>query len=146
MNNDLPSHSSAVEEKLERHHRKQSWTRPVFVSIPGVRSRHLRIFVPNTTTLNQLRMNRMRRKRGPVLVALACLAVFFTVVLVSKGVGHGNWSNDWESHNSNAEPPTLVFQRKDLQRIWKWEVSSGHYPSTQSSTSSVRTTLFGING
>ena len=31
------------------------------------------------------------------------------------------------------ERPTLVFRREDLQRIWHWEVSSGHFPSRQRS-------------
>ena len=34
-----------------------------------------------------------------------------------------------------GDPPTLVFTRADLQRIWKWEIESGHYPSGQKSAS-----------
>ncbi|KAF8169519.1 glycosyltransferase family 32 protein [Pholiota molesta] len=127
MTSDLPSHSSAVEEKLERQHR-QSWTRPVSLSIPGVRTRRLRILVPNAGPFNTLRVNRMRRKRGPLLVALACLAVFFTVLLVSKSFGRSDWGDQWQG-GSTTEPPTLVFKRRDLQKIWKWEIASGHYPS-----------------
>ncbi|KAJ3511277.1 hypothetical protein NLJ89_g4193 [Agrocybe chaxingu] len=72
----------------------------------------------------------MRRKRGPLLITLACLAVFFTVVLVTKSIGHSEWGDQWQQ-GSSMEPSTLVFKRLDLQRIWKWEVASGHYPSTQ---------------
>lgn len=129
MTSDLPSHSSAVEEKLERQH-KSSWTRPVSLAIPGVRSRRLRILVPNAGPFNRLHVARMKRKRGPLLVAVACLAVFFTVVIVSKGVGH---SDQWQG-GSVTEPSTLVFSREDLQRVWKWEIASGHYPSSASST------------
>lgn len=25
-----------------------------------------------------------------------------------------------------GDPPTLVFRREDLQRIWTWEIASGH--------------------
>ncbi len=32
-----------------------------------------------------------------------------------------------------ATPPTLVHRREDLQRIWHWELASGHYPSRQRS-------------
>ncbi|KAK1232320.1 hypothetical protein PQX77_004571 [Marasmius sp. AFHP31] len=28
--------------------------------------------------------------------------------------------------------PTLVFRREDLQRIWHWEIASGHHPSRRS--------------
>lgn len=128
MTSDLPSHSSAIEEKLERQQHRQSWTRPVSLSIPGVRTRRLRILVPNAGPFNTLRVNRMRRKRGPLLVALACLAVFFTVLLVSKSFGRSDWGDQWQG-GSTPEPPTLVFKRRDLQKIWKWEIASGHYPS-----------------
>ena len=131
MNGDLPSHSSAVEEKLKRQH-KSSWTKPLFLAIPGVRSRRFRILVPNAGPFNRLHMARMKRKRGPLLVAVACLAVFLTVVVVAKGIGHSDWNNQWQG-GPKGEPSTLVFKREDLQRIWKWEIASGHYPSTQSS-------------
>lgn len=32
-----------------------------------------------------------------------------------------------------GKPPTLVFRRADLQKIWEWEIASGHYPSTRPS-------------
>ncbi|PPQ65136.1 hypothetical protein CVT24_003226 [Panaeolus cyanescens] len=125
----LPSHSSAIEEKLERH-RSTAWTRPISLPIPGVRTRRLRILVPNTASLNNVRLTRLRRKRGPLFVAAACLAVFFTVLLVGKSFGRADWNENGQENNN--EPPTLVFGRQDLQRIWKWEISSGHYPSQQS--------------
>jgi WD repeat and SOF domain-containing protein 1 len=136
MNSDLPSHSSAIEEKLKHrsHASLSAWTRPYNISIPGVRTRRLRIYIPNAGPFNQLRTGRMRRKRGPVLVGLACLAVFLTVILVSKSFGRSEWGDQWQG-SSQAEPPTLVYQRRDLQKIWKWEVASGHYPSSQTSAS-----------
>ena len=30
-----------------------------------------------------------------------------------------------------GDPPTLVFTRADLQRIWEWEIDSGHYPTVK---------------
>ena len=131
MNVDLPSHSSVVEEKLERQH-KSSWIKPMFLAIPGVPNRRLRILVPNVGPFNRQHMARIKRKRGPLLVAVACLAVFLTVVIVSKGVGHSDWNNQWQGAPT-GESSTLVFKREDLQRIWKWEIASGHFPSTQSS-------------
>ncbi|KAF7346844.1 Snorna binding protein [Mycena sanguinolenta] len=38
---------------------------------------------------------------------------------------------EWDEETSD-EPSTLVFRREDLQRIWNWEIASGHYPSGQS--------------
>ncbi|KAJ7507259.1 glycosyltransferase family 32 protein [Mycena galericulata] len=115
----LPLHSSAVLEKeqLQRSINNATWLRPVLIPIPGVRTRRLRVLVPSL---------RVRRHRGPLLVCFACLAVVITVVLVSRNFGR----NEWEP--PSEEPPTLVFHREDLQRIWNWEIASGHFPSGHS--------------
>jgi WD repeat and SOF domain-containing protein 1 len=133
MNGDLPCHSSVIEEKLERQH-KSSWIKPIFLAIPGVPNRRLRILVPNVGPFNRQHMARIKRKRGPLLVVVACLAVFLTVVIVTKGIGHSDWNNQWQGAPT-SESSTLVFKREDLQIIWKWEIASGHYPSSQSSPS-----------
>ncbi|KAG6829925.1 hypothetical protein H0H92_002948 [Tricholoma furcatifolium] len=49
-------------------------------------------------------------------------------MMLSRGrSNHDEWSENWPP----SDPSTLVFRRDDLQRIWKWEVASGHYPSAQ---------------
>ena len=135
----LPTHSSAVEEKLERQQRRASgsfpsWTRPVSLPIPGVRSRRLRILVPTAVagSFNNLRMSRMRRKRGPAFVALVCIAVCFALVLLTKSILRRSRRGDWDT--PSGEPSTLVYKREDLQKIWRWEIESGHYPSLQPRT------------
>ncbi|THU97646.1 glycosyltransferase family 32 protein [Dendrothele bispora CBS 962.96] len=58
------------------------------------------------------------------------MAVVMTVMLFSRNVGSENWPEPpW---SPPVDPPTLVFRRVDLQRIWNWEVTSGHYPSRRS--------------
>lgn len=132
----LPTHSSAIEEKLERQHRTNnslsSWTRPVSLPIPGVRSRRLRILLPTAVagSLNNFRMSRMRRKRGPAFFAIL-FAVCFALVLLTKAVLRRSRRGDWDT--PSGDPSTLVFKREDLQKIWKWEIESGHYPSKQPS-------------
>jgi len=37
----------------------------------------------------------------------------------------------WSTPFIPGEPPTLVFGRAELQKIWRWEVQSGHYPSSR---------------
>ncbi|KAJ3499427.1 hypothetical protein NMY22_g19510 [Coprinellus aureogranulatus] len=127
----LPTHSSAIDEKLERQRHSlthQPWTRIYHFPIPGVPNRRLRLRLPNDAKLNPLRISRLRRKRGPLFVSLACLAVFFTVLLVSKSTGRTQWDPDWQP-SPQGNSPTLVFRRQHLQDIWKWEIESGHYPS-----------------
>jgi DDB1- and CUL4-associated factor 13 len=132
-----PSRSSAIEEKrhlVNANTQAHGWFRLVHVHIPGVRNRRLRLILPNFGPFNQLRMARVRRSRGPLLVCLACMAFFITVMLVSrKDSSTNNWSPDnWPTSIDDAS--TLVFKREDLQRIWKWEIASGHFPSRQPST------------
>ncbi|KAJ7747951.1 glycosyltransferase family 32 protein [Mycena maculata] len=115
----LPLHSSAVLEKKQlQRSNNAGWLQPVLVPIPGVSTRRLRVLVPTI---------RLRRQRGPLLVCFACLAVVFTVIVVSR---NGFSRNEWEP--SPEEPSTLVFRREDLQRIWNWEIASGHFPSGHS--------------
>ncbi|XP_006455251.1 hypothetical protein AGABI2DRAFT_209653 [Agaricus bisporus var. bisporus H97] len=147
---ELPSHSSAVEEKLQRkahtaYAPTAAWTRPLYFSIPGVRDRHLRILVPNWALLfpsrggmlltsasapalypaGSPRIMLLKRRRGPIFLLLAALALLFTLATLLRKRGSQNWNVE----EGSGEPPTLVFRKKDLQQIWKWEIESGHYPS-----------------
>lgn len=126
-NGALPLHQpSAVREKEELllNNSNAAWFQPILVPIPGVRTRRLRVPFPTL---------RLRRQRGPLLVCFACMAVVLTVILLSRGLGRTEWDPE-----SSDEPSTLVFRREDLQRIWSWEVASGHYPSSQSSAFSTQ--------
>lgn len=132
MNNGiLPNHSSAVQEKLHRSNGSPSWTRPVLLPIPGVHTRRLRIFVPNVASFPQLRGARFRRSRGPLLLCVACMALILTVIVL-RSQSSRQWTENWPP--TIGESSTLVFRREDLQRIWKWEVASGHFPSRMTST------------
>lgn len=152
---DLPSHSSAVEEKLlQKSHAaslNSAWTRPLYLPIPGVRTRRLRVLVPNISFLfpsssrggiiignpsasmfspsSASRIMLTKRRRAPLLVVFATLAVFFTFTTLLRNRGSQNWVEE-----GSSEPSTLVFRKKDLQKIWEWEIESGHYPSHASST------------
>jgi WD repeat and SOF domain-containing protein 1 len=133
MNNGiLPNHSSAVQEKLHRSNNgSASWTKPVLLPIPGVRTRRLRIFVPNVASFQQIRGSRVRRSRRPLLLCFACVALILIVIVLRSQSSH-QWRENWPP--SIGESSTLVFRREDLQRIWKWEVASGHFPSRMSGT------------
>lgn len=127
----LPNHSSAVQEKLHRANGSASWTRPVLLPIPGVRTRRLRLYVPNVTSFSQIRGSRVRRSRGPLLLCMACMALILTVIIL-RSQSSRQWTENWPPPLGEAS--TLVFRREDLQRIWKWEIASGHFPSRMTST------------
>lgn len=128
LSNGLPSYSSAVQEKLHRngHTPLDGWIVPVSLPIPGVKTRRLRVLVPNLPLLHQFSISKLGRRRGPALLYAFVIATVFTLFALAKRFG--TEQKQWPSLNQ-GEPPTLVFQREDLQRIWKWEIASGHYPS-----------------
>ncbi|KAH9474820.1 hypothetical protein JR316_0013286 [Psilocybe cubensis] len=133
MNSDLPSHS--LEKKARSH---ASWTGPFLIPIPGVRTRRLRIYLPNAAPLIPVRLTRVRRKRGPLLILLVCLAILCTFTFTKKSFQRPTWTESPWIQSEPYDPPTLIFQRPHLQRIWKWEVASGHYPSREPIPAEIR--------
>jgi len=130
LTNGLPSYSAAIQEKLYRHGRSSSWLVPLSTPIPGIRNRRLRLWVPNPARVHQVSVARFGRKRGTLLM---CFGVFlFVFVTFAVHRRFNSSSKQWPTFPT-GDPPTLVFTRADLQRIWKWEIESGHYPSSQKS-------------
>ncbi|KAI0673548.1 hypothetical protein C8Q78DRAFT_632019 [Trametes maxima] len=124
----LPTHSSAVREKWQRHyHSASSWLVPISLPIPGVRTRRLRLMLPNVSRLYQSTVARFGRRKGRVLLVVAVIAIVLTAVTMFHPRYH--FVPEDRSWNTYQEPTTLVYRREDLQRIWEWEVAAGHYPS-----------------
>src|SRR5258706_15161314 len=115
ISNILPrfsSPSSAEREKYASYGAKMPWI--VVIPVPLLR---IRLRCINSYKLYALTITRFRRRRGSLFLLLLFIffAIFVKVLFFRK-----------ERH-------TLVFRREDLQRIWHWEVSSGHFPSRQGS-------------
>ena len=66
-----------------------------------------------------------------MILAAGFLAAVFTIVMMISL--RDRFSSEDRTWTTYAEPPTLVYRREDLQRIWEWEVAAGHYPSGQKS-------------
>ncbi|KAL0951334.1 hypothetical protein HGRIS_008039 [Hohenbuehelia grisea] len=125
--NSLPTYSSAVEEKRHRQG-SSSWTTPIYIPLPGVRTRRLRIPFPNARMIHQFSVSRFGHKRGPAMLLVGLLVILWTLVAFTQRIG----THEKEWRKAFPGPPsTLVFHRADLQHIWKWEIASGHYPSRQ---------------
>ncbi|KAF8640962.1 hypothetical protein AX17_000608 [Amanita inopinata Kibby_2008] len=125
--NGLPvysSSSSAVQEKLALH--SASWWVVISLSIPGVPSRRLRLLAPNPKRVHEFTTTRFGRKRGSFLLCLSIFALVFTTFALAQRFG--TQAKQWPTPFT-GDPPTLIYKREDLQRIWQWEISSGHYPS-----------------
>ncbi|KIP04098.1 hypothetical protein PHLGIDRAFT_110061 [Phlebiopsis gigantea 11061_1 CR5-6] len=128
--NGLPTYNAAVREKQHRHHHSVSWLNPVSLPIPGVRTRRLRLMLPNFSRLYHSSQVRFGRRRGPLVLFLGLFAVIYVVLAVTKRLTSDDQS--WSSPIPFAgEPSTLVYKREDLQRIWEWEIAAGHYPSSR---------------
>ncbi|KAI0320357.1 hypothetical protein OF83DRAFT_602412 [Amylostereum chailletii] len=128
--NNLPMFSSAVQEKMHRSAQSMSWTLHVSMPIPGVSTRRLRLPLPNVPRMYRISASRFGRRRGFVVMVVAVVALFFTVFALSRRLGS---TKQWPTPMDLVirDPPTLVYEREDLQRIWKWEIESGHYPSSR---------------
>ncbi|KAJ7706290.1 hypothetical protein B0H17DRAFT_1036612 [Mycena rosella] len=120
----LPHYNfSAVQEKY--HGRIAPWFVSVPLAIPGLRTRRLRFWLPNPRRIHQFSVSRFGRKRGFAVMVFAFAAMVFTTFALAKRFA--TEEKTWPVFT--GDPPTLVFQREDLIGIWKWEISSGHYPS-----------------
>jgi WD repeat and SOF domain-containing protein 1 len=106
------SPSSAEREKYASYGAKTPWI--VILPVPLLRRHQIRFI---NSWKYALTITRFRRRRGSLFLLLLFVffAIFVKVLFFRK-----------ERH-------TLVFRREDLQRIWYWEVSSGHFPSRQGS-------------
>ncbi|KAL1662780.1 hypothetical protein GGF50DRAFT_58274 [Schizophyllum commune] len=128
----LPMNSSVKEKEKLIRSAQPPWTRPILLRIPGVPDRALRVLIPNTSRLQQMRLPRNGRRRGPILLCCALVAALFTlIILTRKPHKNDDWAQPWQPVQQ-GDPSTLVFQREHLQRIWEWEIASGHYPSRRS--------------
>lgn len=123
------SSSSAVQEKFGRRP-PRPWFIPVSMSIPGLRTRRLRMIFLDPRRLHHSATSRFGRAKGSAILFLGFLVcLLFTFALGKRfGTREKKWPRPF------IVEPTLVFKREDLQRIWHWEISSGHYPSHRSST------------
>ncbi|RDB28629.1 hypothetical protein Hypma_015633 [Hypsizygus marmoreus] len=129
--NSLPSFassSSAVQEKLG-HHNLPPWFIPVSLPIPGVKTRRLRLFLPNPRRLHSSSVLRFGKKAGTAILLFGFLFLVFITFAFTKRFG--TRTKKWP-RPPFMKPSTLVVRPEDLQRIWQWEIASGHYPSRRS--------------
>lgn len=129
--NGLP-HMDPFSEEKKAHLRSRSWAKPaVFIPIPGVSSRRLRMTVPNDLLPYSKGGSSLPtgQKKRRLLGCFICIAVIFTVFAFSKRFKK---AEDSPRGPPPQEPSTLVFRREHLQSIWNWEIASGHFPSRAS--------------
>ena len=111
------SPSSAVQEKYARYAAQAPWFAVITITVPFVSILRIRLFFLNPRKPYAIIVTRFGRRRGWLLFFLS----FLLFVLLFKLIFLG------------SDRPSLVFKREDLQRIWHWEIASGHFPSRQES-------------
>ncbi|KAF7310819.1 Pyruvate kinase [Mycena chlorophos] len=107
------------------HARNHSW----FIAVPGLGPRRLLL---NPRRAHQLAVSRFGRRAGLILILAGLVFLLLALLNIISFVQRllGRRETTWPTFvRVQKDPPTLVFRREELQRIWAWEVSSGHYPS-----------------
>ena len=122
----LPSYSNAIEEKHRLTSRPSSWF--ITFDIPLLKQRRLKLPIPMLRTTWRFRTS----KKG-ISVILWIVTILFTgFVFVLLRALYTQRYPPWTEFIIGKHP-TLVFGREDLQKIWEWEIASGHYPSSRRS-------------
>ena len=129
--NGLPVFTSSIHEKKLRHAKASSWTVSIFLPIPGCRNRHFHLILPNLSLLHQVTLSHFSRRRSTLVLLFAFVSMTFIIFAIAQRFR--TEEKQWSAPFIPGEPPTLVFGREDLQKIWQWEVQSGHYPSRRDS-------------
>jgi DDB1- and CUL4-associated factor 13 len=130
--NGLPVFTPSIHEKKLRHPKPPSWTISLYLPIPGLRNRHLHIILPNLPLFHRFTLSHFSRRRGTLFLFITCVSIVFTIFAIVQRIRAQE--KQWAAPLFPGDPPTLVFGREDLQKIWRWEVQSGHYPSSRDST------------
>ena len=129
----LPSFSNPVYEKQSLRSRPSHWTTTYYFHVPGSRrGRRIKLILPVPKNIYQSAVHRWGRKRAFALFLGTCLLLLWTLLSFGKR-HHGPERHFPPTEGSGTEPSTLVFSREDLQRVWEWEIASGHYPSSRKS-------------
>ncbi len=129
----LPSFSSAIEEKHHLTSRPSTFFTSFYIPLPG--RKRIVVPLPIPPGVWYWISTRFGRRKASALVWMFMAVLGWLVLgLLKSAVNHRpRWSDA-----IIGDPPTLVYGREDLRRIWNWEVASGHYPSTRASTSHSR--------
>ncbi|GJJ08856.1 hypothetical protein Clacol_003076 [Clathrus columnatus] len=155
----LPTPNSMIQEKHSlRNGRLQSWTATYYIQFPpslpfmrrhnsslihnpsprrrgGLASlfapRRFKIIVPLPGNIYHSAVIHYGRRRATVGLLAFCLFVLWIFISLLKRGQYSYHGDNMNSDNDESEPPTLVFARQDLQRVWEWEIASGHYPSSR---------------
>lgn len=135
----LPSYSTTLHEKYSLRSRPSSWTTTYQFQLPWRRGgvpRRINIVLPHPPHVYHSTVQRFGRRRAFAIFLGTFVLILWTLLTMRKrfGTPQTQWPLTFQ-----GDPPTLVYAREDLQRVWEWEIASGHYPSSRKSTS--RTSL-----
>lgn len=68
-------------------------------------------------------------RRRPYCVVVVLFVLGYTAVALH--LRYMTQEQTWIPPFNVLGPPTLVYDVRDLKRVWQWEISAGHYPSAQ---------------
>ncbi|KDQ09256.1 hypothetical protein BOTBODRAFT_47675 [Botryobasidium botryosum FD-172 SS1] len=127
----LPSHTFHEKEYFAQNSSTTTfpsgWLTFILIPIP-LTHRRLKIVLPISPRIWQLSTSRLGRKTASTLGCFLFMLCIFLTFAVGKRFGSSSktWPQPFQ-----GDPPSLVFDRQDLRKVWEWEIASGHYPSSE---------------
>lgn len=73
------------------------------------------------------------RRRPYSLAAALFIAAYTVLALYLRYVTE---EKIWIPPFTILGPPTLIYDVRDLRKVWQWEIAAGHYPSAHSGSRS----------
>ncbi|KAI0053359.1 hypothetical protein FA95DRAFT_1674386 [Auriscalpium vulgare] len=143
---DLPYGPPAYHASTREHHRSP-WKVTLLLPVPAaMRGRGLYICFPNLPAIHRRTVASFGRRRGTLILLFACISVVYLVFALSQryGTTEAQWPTPYVPL-FQGETSTLVYGREDLQKIWHWEIASGHYPSSREIPRPVRLVTAPLN-
>lgn len=130
----LPSYSNTLHEKHSLRSRPSQWTTTYQLQLPWSRRalpRRINVVLPLPPNMYHSAVQRFGRKRAFTIFLGTFVVIIWTLLTMRRRFGTPQ--DQWPL-TTKDDPSTLVFAREDLQRVWEWEIASGHYPSSRKSS------------
>ncbi|KAG8896346.1 hypothetical protein FRB99_008932 [Tulasnella sp. 403] len=138
----LPSYANAIEEKHHLTTRPSRFFTSFYITLPN--RRRLVVPLPIPPPLWLWLNTKFGRKRANAVAWLVVGALAWLFFSLLRGVFYWGHRPRWTTPII-GDPPTLVYGREDLRRIWEWEIASGHYPSTRPISDDIRLAIPPLN-
>lgn len=139
----LPSHRGTLSAFINKdkltgpsHASPKGWMTTVFVPVPGVPSRRLRLILPVPPFMSATIRRRLARPKALLVSVFVVVLVILNIVVVVRKLSQTRrMGEDWQTTVADAitQGDTCVFSADQVRKFWEWEIWSGNHPSRRRS-------------